>query len=268
MTGVSSLPSSPSPAAMANDVVIDVRDLRKSYKDIVAVDGVSFQVHRGEIFGMLGPNGAGKTTTVEILEGLRQADGGEAFIDGVGVKKNRRRVKGMIGVQLQQNAFFDNLTLRETVQLFATLYGSDASPDDMLARVDLADRAKSRYKHLSGGQRQRFSIAVAMVNEPVAMFLDEPTTGLDPQARRRMWKLIDGLRSDGMAIMLTTHYMEEAEVLCDRVAVIDRGAIIAVDAPQALIQQLAGRGGQAVRRDGALTLEDVFLDLTGHQLVE
>ena len=260
MTGVSSLP--------ANDVVIDVRDLRKSYGELVAVDGVSFQVHRGEIFGMLGPNGAGKTTTVEILEGLRQADGGEAFIDGVGVKKNRRRVKSMIGVQLQQNAFFDNLTLRETVQLFATIYGSDASPDDMLARVDLADRAKSRYKHLSGGQRQRFSIAVAMVNQPVAMFLDEPTTGLDPQARRRMWKLIDGLRSDGMAIMLTTHYMEEAEVLCDRVAVIDRGSIVAVDAPQTLIEQLAKRGGQSVRRDGALTLEDVFLDLTGHQLVE
>ena len=161
MTGVSSLP--------ANDVVIDVRELRKSYGELVAVDGVSFQVHRGEIFGMLGPNGAGKTTTVEILEGLRQADGGEAFIEGVGVKKNRRRVKSMIGVQLQQNAFFDNLTLRETVELFATIYGSDASPDDMLARVDLADRAKSRYKHLSGGQRQRFSIAVAMVNQPVAI---------------------------------------------------------------------------------------------------
>ena len=268
MTGKTQVQTSPPDSSPSNDVVIDVRDLRKSYRELVAVDGVSFQVRRGEIFGMLGPNGAGKTTTVEILEGLRQSDGGEAFIAGVGVKKNRRRVKGMIGVQLQQNAFFDNLTLRETVQLFATLYGSDASPDEMLARVDLADRAKSRYKHLSGGQRQRFSIAVAMVNRPVAMFLDEPTTGLDPQARRNMWKLIDGLRSDGMAIMLTTHYMEEAEVLCDRVAVIDRGSIVAVDAPQALIEQLASRGGQPVRRDGALTLEDVFLDLTGHQLVE
>ncbi len=253
---------------VTSDVVIDVRDLRRSYRDIVAVAGISFRVHRGEIFGMLGPNGAGKTTTVEILEGLREADGGKAFIDGVDVRKNRRRIKRMIGVQLQQNAFFDNLTLRETVRLFATLYGSNASPDDLLARVDLADRAASRYLHLSGGQRQRFSIAVAMVNEPVAMFLDEPTTGLDPQARRRMWKLIDGLRADGMAVVLTTHYMEEAEVLCDRVAVIDHGSIVAVDAPQALIRQLADRGGQAVRADGALTLEDVFIDLTGRQLVE
>ncbi len=251
-----------------NDVIIDVRELRKSYKDLVAVDGISFEVHRGEIFGMLGPNGAGKTTTVEILEGLRELDGGQALIDGIDVTKNRRRVKGMIGVQLQQNAFFDNLTLGETVRLFATLYGANASPDEMLARVDLADRARSQYKHLSGGQRQRFSIAVAMVNQPVAMFLDEPTTGLDPQARRRMWKLIDGLRSDGMAIMLTTHYMEEAEVLCDRVAVIDHGAIVAIDKPQVLIEQLAGRGGESVRRDGALTLEDVFIDLTGHGLAE
>ena len=253
---------------MSNEVVIEVRELRKSYKDLVAVDGISFEVHRGEIFGMLGPNGAGKTTTVEILEGLRDLDSGEAFIGGVDVTKDRQRVKGMIGVQLQQNAFFDNLTLSETVQLFATLYGSNASPDEMLAMVDLADRRKSRYRHLSGGQKQRFSIAVAMVNQPVAMFLDEPTTGLDPQARRNMWKLIDGLRADGMAIMLTTHYMEEAEVLCDRVAVIDHGAIVAVDEPQTLIEQLANRGAESVRRDGALSLEDVFLDLTGHRLVE
>ncbi len=250
----------------ASDIAIDVRDLRKNYKGLVAVDGVSFTVQRGEIFGMLGPNGAGKTTTVEMLECLREPDGGEAFVGGVDIRKNPRQVKGMIGVQLQQNAFFDNLTLRETVQLFATLYGSEASPDDMLARVDLADRAASRYRHLSGGQRQRFSIAVAMVNRPVAMFLDEPTTGLDPQARRRMWDLIDGLCSDGMAIMLTTHYMEEAEVLCDRVAIIDRGAIVAVAPPETLIRQLAERGGKAVRSDGALTLEDVFLDLTGHEL--
>ncbi len=268
VTGTTQVPTPPSGAAISNDVVIDVRELRKSYKDLVAVDGISFEVYRGEIFGMLGPNGAGKTTTVEILEGLRVLDSGEAFINGIDVTKNRRRVKGMIGVQLQQNAFFDNLTLSETVQLFATLYGSSAQPDEMLAKVDLADRAKSQYKHLSGGQKQRFSIAVAMVNQPVAMFLDEPTTGLDPQARRKMWKLIDGLRSDGMAIMLTTHYMEEAEVLCDRVAVIDHGAIVAIDKPQVLIEQLAGRGGESVRRDGALTLEDVFIDLTGHRLAE
>ena len=213
----------------ANNAVIQVRDLRKSYKDNVAVDGISFEVHHGEIFGMLGPNGAGKTTTVEILEGLRDLDSGEAFINGLDLTKNAKRVKGMIGVQLQQNAFFDNLNLRETIQLFATLYGSDMQPEDALEKVDLAERAKSQYRHLSGGQKQRLSIAVALVNTPVAMFLDEPTTGLDPQARRRMWDLIDNLRSEGMAIMLTTHYMEEAEVLCDRVAVIDHGNIVALD---------------------------------------
>ena len=251
-----------------NDIVIQVRDLRKSYDGLVAVDGISFEVHSGEIFGMLGPNGAGKTTTVEILEGLRDLDGGEAYINGLDVTKNSKRVKGMIGVQLQQNAFFDNLNLSETVQLFATLYDSDIDAEDVLAKVDLADRAKSQYRHLSGGQKQRLSIAVALVNDPVAMFLDEPTTGLDPQARRNMWDLIDGLRSNGMAIMMTTHYMEEAEVLCDRVAVIDHGNIVANDTPQALIDELKSRGAESVRKDGVLTLEDVFIDLTGRSLVE
>ena len=253
---------------LPNDIVIQVRDLRKSYNGLVAVDGISFEVHQGEIFGMLGPNGAGKTTTVEILEGLRDLDSGEAYINGLDVTKNSKRVKGMIGVQLQQNAFFDNLNLRETLQLFATLYDSEMLPEEALEKVDLADRAKSQYRHLSGGQKQRLSIAVALVNDPVAMFLDEPTTGLDPQARRNMWDLIDGLRSEGMAIMLTTHYMEEAEILCDRVAVIDHGNIVANDTPQALVDQLTERGAEAVRRDGVLTLEDVFIDLTGRSLVE
>ncbi len=256
------------PLTHSNDTVIQVRDLHKRYKDIVAVDGVSFEVQRGEIFGMLGPNGAGKTTTVEILEGLRDLDSGEAYIVGIDVTKNPTRVKGMIGVQLQQNAFFDNLNLKETIELFATLYGSDMPAEEALEKVDLAERAKSQYKHLSGGQKQRLSIAVALVNNPVAMFLDEPTTGLDPQARRRMWDLIDNLRTDGMAIMLTTHYMEEAELLCDRIAIIDHGQIVALDTPQNLIDQLKTRGAEAVRKDGALTLEDVFIDLTGRSLVE
>ena len=268
MTSKEQLSNASSAQSTANNAVIQVRDLRKSYKDIVAVDGISFEVHHGEIFGMLGPNGAGKTTTVEILEGLRDLDSGEAYINGLDVTKNAKRVKGMIGVQLQQNAFFDNLNLRETIQLFATLYGSDMQPEDALEKVDLAERAKSQYRHLSGGQKQRLSIAVALVNTPVAMFLDEPTTGLDPQARRRMWDLIDNLRSEGMAIMLTTHYMEEAEVLCDRVAVIDHGNIVALDTPQALVDQLTERGAVAVRKDGVLTLEDVFIDLTGRSLIE
>ena len=254
--------------SLPNDIVIQVRDLRKSYNGLVAVDGISFEVRSGEIFGMLGPNGAGKTTTVEILEGLRDLDSGEAYINCLDVTKNSKRVKGMIGVQLQQNAFFDNLNLSETVQLFATLYDSDIDAEEVLAKVDLADRAKSQYRHLSGGQKQRLSIAVALVNDPVAMFLDEPTTGLDPQARRNMWDLIDGLRSNGMAIMMTTHYMEEAEVLCDRVAVIDHGNIVANDTPQALIDELKSRGAESVRKDGVLTLEDVFIDLTGRSLVE
>ena len=267
---------------LPNDIVIQVRDLRKSYNGLVAVDGISFEVHQGEIFGMLGPNGAGKTTTVEILEGLRDLDSGEAYINGLDVTKNSKRVKvknlktaafvakcsRMIGVQLQQNAFFDNLNLRETLQLFATLYDSEILPEVALEKVDLADRAKSQYRHLSGGQKQRLSIAVALVNDPVAMFLDEPTTGLDPQARRNMWELIDGLRSEGMAIMLTTHYMEEAEILCDRVAVIDHGNIVAIDTPQALVDQLKSRGAESVRKDGVLTMEDVFIDLTGRSLVE
>ena len=253
---------------LPNDIVIQVRDLRKSYNGLVAVDGISFEVHQGEIFGMLGPNGAGKTTTVEILEGLRDLDSGEAYINGLDVTKNSKRVKGMIGVQLQQNAFFDNLNLRETLQLFATLYDSEMLPEVALEKVDLADRAKSQYRHLSRGQKQRLSIAVALVNDPVAMFLDEPTTGLDPQARRNMWELIDGLRSEGMAIMLTTHYMEEAEILCDRVAVIDHGNIVAIDTPQALVDQLKSRGAESVRKDGVLTMEDVFIDLTGRSLVE
>lgn len=268
MTYSQSASSETKPQSSTNDIVIEVRNLRKRYKDIVAVDGVSFEVHRGEIFGMLGPNGAGKTTTVEILEGLRDLDSGEAFINGVDVTKNPTRVKGMIGVQLQQNAFFDNLNLKETVDLFATLYDSDMPAEEALEKVDLADRAKSQYRHLSGGQKQRLSIAVALINTPVAMFLDEPTTGLDPQARRNMWDLIDGLRSEGMAIMLTTHYMEEAEILCDRVAVIDHGKIVANDTPQNLIDQLSARGAESVRKDGVLTLEDVFIDLTGRSLIE
>ncbi len=268
MTSTQDPPAETELQSRAADIVIEVRNLRKRYKDIVAVDGVSFEVHRGEIFGMLGPNGAGKTTTVEILEGLRDLDSGEAFINGVDVTKNPTRVKGMIGVQLQQNAFFDNLNLKETVDLFATLYDSDMPAEEALEKVDLADRAKSQYRHLSGGQKQRLSIAIALINTPVAMFLDEPTTGLDPQARRNMWDLIDGLRSEGMAIMLTTHYMEEAEILCDRVAVIDHGKIVANDTPQNLIDQLSARGADSVRKDGVLTLEDVFIDLTGRSLIE
>jgi len=250
------------------DPVIVVRDLRKRYEDIRAVDGMSFEVRRGEVFGMLGPNGAGKTTTVEILEGMRDADSGSALINGIDVAGNPAKVKSIIGVQLQDAEFFDYLKLVEIVDLYARLYGCRIDPRAILERVELSDKAKSYYQQLSGGQKQRLSIAVALVNEPVVLFLDEPTTGLDPQARRHMWELIRGIRSSGATIVLTTHYMEEAEELCDRVAVVDRGRIVAIDTPDTLIDDLLATGFSHERIPKAANLEDVFISLTGRTLRE
>ena len=248
------------------DPVIIANDIRKKYEDIDAVNGISFQVRRGEIFGMLGPNGAGKTTTVEILEGMRNADSGEAVIDGINVKKDPTAVKSIIGVQLQQNAFFDNLKLSEIVSMYAQLYETKVDPIEVLSRVGLEGRKNSKYAQLSGGQKQRLSIAVALVNDPVILFLDEPTTGLDPQARRQVWALVKKIRDDGATIVLTTHYMEEAEELCDRIAVIESGKIIAIDTPNALIDQLLATGFKPEKRLREATLDDVFLNLTGRDL--
>ena len=248
------------------DPVIIANDIRKKYEDIDAVNGISFQVRRGEIFGMLGPNGAGKTTTVEILEGMRSADSGEAIIDGINVKKDPTSVKSIIGVQLQQNAFFDNLKLSEIVGMYAQLYETKVDPVEVLSRVGLEGRKNSKYAQLSGGQKQRLSIAVALVNDPVILFLDEPTTGLDPQARRQVWALVKKIRDDGATIVLTTHYMEEAEELCDRIAVIESGEIIAIDTPNALIDQLLATGFKPEKRLREATLDDVFLNLTGRDL--
>ena len=247
-------------------IVVD--RLRKSYGSLVAVDGISFRVKEREIFGLLGPNGAGKTTTVEILEGLRKADAGRAIVAGVDVTNDPQRVKSLIGVQLQASAFFDYLTLVELIEMFAALYGRQVDAPAILRRVDLEEKAKSRVKTLSGGQKQRFSIATALVNEPRVLFLDEPTTGLDPQARRNLWELAQSIRKDGRTIVLTTHYMDEAETLCDRVAVIDHGKIIAMDSPITLIDQLLARGFRRRRVEREANLEDVFLDLTGHELRE
>jgi ABC-2 type transport system ATP-binding protein len=252
----------------AIDPVIVAKDLRKKIGDIVAVDGISFEVRRGEVFGMLGPNGAGKTTTVEILEGMRDADSGEAIINGVNVKDDPKAVKAMIGVQLQQNAFFDKLKLSEIVDLYAKLYLSKVDPVEILSRVGLDKRKNSQYAELSGGQKQRLSIAVALVNDPVVLFLDEPTTGLDPQARRQVWALVRGIQKNGATIMLTTHYMEEAEELCDRIAVVEDGQIIALDTPDALIDQLLATGFKPEKRVREATLDDVFLNLTGRDLRE
>ena len=248
------------------DPVIIANDIRKKYEDIDAVNGISFQVRRGEIFGMLGPNGAGKTTTVEILEGMRNADSGEAIIDGINVEKDPTSVKSIIGVQLQQNAFFDNLKLSEIVAMYAQLYETKVDPIEVLSRVALEGRKNSKYAQLSGGQKQRLSIAVALVNDPVILFLDEPTTGLDPQARRQVWALVKKIRDDGATIVLTTHYMEEAEELCDRIAVIESGKIIAIDTPNALIDQLLATGFKPKKRLREATLDDVFLSLTGRDL--
>ena len=248
--------------------IVSVRDLQKHYGDIHAVRGISFEVLQGEIFGLLGPNGAGKTTTVEILEGLRKADGGEAIVDGIDVSKEPAKAKERVGVQLQQSAFPENFTAKETVELFALCYGVTVDAMALLKEVDLADKGGQRQEKLSGGQRQRLSIATALVNKPRVLFLDEPTTGLDPQARRNLWELVRGIRQSGTTVFLTTHYMDEAEVLCDRVAVMDHGQIIAMDPPRTLITALLGRGFTKPLVQQQATLEDVFLDLTGHELRE
>jgi ABC-2 type transport system ATP-binding protein len=267
MTIPSTVPVVPA-ATRPGEPIITVRDLRKRYGSLTAVDGVTFDVAEGEVFGILGPNGAGKTTTLEMIEGMRPIDSGEAVIDGVDVRRDPREVKRRIGIQLQASAFFDELTLVELIDLFGRLYGRAVDPMKLLAEVELTEKAKSQVRTLSGGQKQRFSIASALVNEPRVLFLDEPTTGLDPQARRHLWALVRTLRDRGHTVVLTTHYMEEAEELCDRVAIMDGGRIIALDPPQALVDQLVGRGFTKQRVERLANLEDVFIDLTGHELRE
>jgi len=246
--------------------IIQVQDLRKSYGELKAVDGVSFSVGSGEVFGILGPNGAGKTTTVEILEGMREPDGGTAVVNGIDVQKDPRAIKKVIGIQLQSSAFFDRLNLVEILDVMASLYHREIDAMDLLREVELADRADALFKELSGGQKQRFSVASTLVNDPILLFLDEPTTGLDPQARRHMWALVQRFKSEGRTVLLTTHYMEEAEELCDRVAIMDRGKIVALDRPSALVDSLLSRGFEKERTETLANLEDVFLELTGRGL--
>ena len=248
--------------------IVAVSGLRKHYGALEAVKGISFEVAEGEVFGLLGPNGAGKTTTVEILEGLRKADGGSAVVAGIDVTKDPVAAKERVGVQLQQSAFPENLTAKEVVELFAICYDVPVDAMALLRSVDLADRAGQRQEKLSGGQRQRLSIAAALVNTPRVLFLDEPTTGLDPQARRNLWELVRTIRANGTTVFLTTHYMDEAEVLCDRVAVMDHGEIIAMDSPRRLIEGLLRKGFSKPVIQQQADLEDVFLDLTGHELRE
>jgi ABC-2 type transport system ATP-binding protein len=215
---------------------ITVQELRKYYGETRAVDGISFTVHQGEVFGMLGPNGAGKTTTVEIIEGLRVADGGQVTVLAMDVGKETDKIKARIGVQLQTTALYPLLTVREVIDLFRSFYpGPVRDTDYVIDLVDLREKQKTHSQELSGGQQQRLSMALALVNQPDIIFLDEPTTGLDPQGRRKMWDVIQQISDEGTTVFLTTHYMEEAQRLCNRVAVIDHGKIIALDSPETLI---------------------------------
>lgn len=217
--------------------IISVSNLSKTYGQIRAVQGVSFSVQQGEVFGMLGPNGAGKTTTVEMIEGLRTPNSGSLTVMGLDVQKDLHKVKARIGVQLQTTSLFPRLSVAEVVGLFASFFPRSLPVDTLLDMVGLSESRRSLCNTLSGGQQQRLSLALALVNDPDILFLDEPTTGLDPQARRNIWDVIEDSRRKGKTVFLTTHYMEEAERLCDRVAVIDHGQIIAMDMPEALIAQ-------------------------------
>jgi ABC-2 type transport system ATP-binding protein len=246
--------------------LVVARDLEKSYGSVHAVRGVSFEVRRGEVFGLLGPNGAGKTTILEMVEGMLPIDRGTVTVDGVDVARNAERVRGSIGIALQKSAFFERLSLTELLRLFADLYAKERQADKLLARVGLQELARRQVKTLSGGQQQRFAVAVALVNDPPLLFLDEPTTGLDPQARRSLWELIDLLRREGRSVVLTTHYMEEAQQLCDRVAILDAGKILALDAPLVLVQELLKTGFHKDVVVWPADLEDVYLHITGKQL--
>lgn len=248
--------------------MVEVKNLKKRYGDKQAVDGVSFNVKKGEIFGILGPNGAGKTTTLEMMETLRPIDEGTVHIDGINVAEQPDKIKYIIGVQPQSPAFQDKTKLTEVIEMFAAAYGERVDPMEFLRDVDLQDKASSFVESLSGGQKQRLSITTALVHGPKVFFLDEPTTGLDPQARRHLWALIENVRKKGISVIMTTHYMDEAEVLCDRIAVMDNGKIVAIDTPQNLIKQLLARGFSKEQHVEQANLEDVFIDLTGKGLRE
>ena len=248
------------------DLVLAVDTLTKRYGSLVAVDGISFQVRRGETFGILGPNGAGKTTTLEMIEGLRRPDGGRITLLGLDAVRQRRAAQERIGVQLQSQALWPELTVEETLRTFRALFRRRVAVEEMMERFALTEKRRALVRDLSGGQKQRLSVATALVNDPEVVFLDEPTTGLDPQARRGFWDLIRDMSGEGKTVIVTTHYMEEAEELCDRVAIIDQGRIVALDRPDALIDQLVDTGFRGSRKVREASLEDVFISLTGRSL--
>jgi ABC-2 type transport system ATP-binding protein len=248
--------------------IISVKNLVKTFGDVEAVRGISFEVKKGELFGILGPNGAGKTTTLEIIETLKKPTSGQVLVDGFNIEDKPWDVKKIIGVQLQSTGFYPELTLTDLLNMFAAMYDVKVDPMTVLKKVQLEEKANTFVDKLSGGQRQRFAIAATLVNNPKILFLDEPTTGLDPQARINLWDTIEEIRKSGVTIVLTTHYLEEAEKLCDRVAIMDKGKIIKIDTPRQLIEDLIKTGfkRKVIRKEA--TLEDVFLDLTGKELID
>ena len=246
--------------------IITVKDLVKHYGSFKAVKGISFDVYEGEIFGLLGPNGAGKSTTLEIMETLRTKTSGSISIAGFDLDKEPGEIKKIIGVQLQASGFYPGLNLVELIRLFGGLYNQPVQPLELLKKVNLEEKAKSKFKDLSGGQKQRFSIATTLINKPSIIFLDEPTTGLDPQARRNLWDLIREIRSNGTTVIITTHYMDEAEQLCNRIAIIDEGRVIKMDSPDKMIDELLAGGFKKTSPAKGANLEDVFIYLTGHAM--
>ncbi|MBS1742897.1 MAG: ABC transporter ATP-binding protein [Bacteroidetes bacterium] len=250
------------------NTIISVKNLSKKYGEFQAVKSISFDVYEGEIFGLLGPNGAGKSTTLEIIETLREKSGGEIMVAGFDLDKNPGEIKKIIGVQLQNSGFYPGLNLVQLLKLFGGLYNRPVKPLELLEKVNLVEKAKAKVKDLSGGQRQRFSIATTLVNTPRIVFLDEPTTGLDPQARRNLWDLIREIRANGTTVIITTHYMDEAEQLCDRIAILDHGEIIKLDSPDRMIDELVAGGFERPKQVKAANLEDVFIHLTGREMRE
>jgi ABC-2 type transport system ATP-binding protein len=253
---------------MEKSKIISVNNLVKNYGNFNAVKGISFDVLEGEIFGLLGPNGAGKSTTLEIIETLREKTSGEVTVGGFDLDKEPAEIKKIIGVQLQTSGYYPSLNLVQLIQLFCGLYNRDVAPMELLEAVNLKEKAKAQFKNLSGGQKQRFSVATTLINQPKVIFLDEPTTGLDPQARRSLWELIKDIRQRGTTVVITTHYMDEAEYLCDRIAIIDSGKIIALDTPDKMIDDLVSSGFERPKQVKKASLEDVFINLTGHALRE